>query len=734
MGSPVVQYWLANAVLSNRGSAGASGESSSGDETGSGDSENSESESEFSEDPADEPVKEPEPKGSKHPSDASEVKESGTTASDLPRLSSRSMSSSDNPWVAEPSASLTPTEKLSPVSTDECPATRSLLAFFNHVQVEGKLEQTYPKSIRGDRPLPPVPHFLDSSEAESIMAELAHQEAVLKELQVMEELHAEELELAKLLSRLDLDQPDVDTLPMSWDDPCAVPWVPPVEPLLEDASKLEADSWAELGLHPYDGDGESCDAKPALHRAVNMDEEAPEPPSPAASVKDATMDDCGEVQAAPEPTGSIAEDAIADDAKADESAAEPTGSAAEGAIADDTEADESAAEPTGSTAEQAIADGTEADQAAREPSSPDAIMDGEAETSSAEPAALKPPACLKALMPISPADQTKLLKPDRDGRGRRGRGGRGGRGRGRGRAGRGRCESDSEPEEEDELSDDGGAKRSRASSESDHDIVKKAPKNRATAKAKSKALAKPKAKAAGKSKAKAKAKAKGKAVSKHGVEDEGREGQDEASEEQPAKRKRRSSKESEHPTKKAKCMRDASDDASDKDEEDSVEAGFTVKGSTKLSPASKRAAITKAGGTVVCGRKATRAAEDCKKPTKAAEDRKKSTKTGEDRKNSTKGGEDRKKSTKGGEDRKKSTKNGEDRGKKPGKAGGDVGETGSKSAETKARLSENPLRTTRLGLRRKPLELQTSRPKRLQRRFPATQLSNEILASPSLSI
>ncbi|CAE7232698.1 unnamed protein product [Symbiodinium sp. CCMP2592] len=582
MGSPVVQYWLANAVLSNRGSAGASGESSSGDETGSGDSENSESESEFSEDPADEPVKEPEPKGSKHPSDASEVKESGTTASDLPRLSSRSMR---------------------------------------------------------DRPLPPVPHFLDSSEAESIMAELAHQEAVLKELQVMEELHAEELELAKLLSRLDLDQPDallpsktticpdqVDTLPMSWDDPCAVPWVPPVEPLLEDASKLEADSWAELGLHPYDGDGESCDAKPALHRAVNMDEEAPEPPSPAASVKDATMDDCGEVQAAPEPTGSIAEDAIADDAKADESAAEPTGSAAEGAIADDTEADESAAEPTGSTAEQAIADGTEADQAAREPSSPDAIMDGEAETSSAEPAALKPPACLKALMPISPADQTKLLKPDR----------------------------------EDELSDDGGAKRSRASSESDHDIVKKA---------------------------KAKAKAKGKAVSKHGVEDEGREGQDEASEEQPAKRKRRSSKESEHPTKKAKCMRDASDDASDKDEEDSVEAGFTVKGSTKLSPASKRAAITKAGGRVVCGRKATRAAEDCKKPTKAAEDRKKSTKTGEDRKNSTKGGEDRKKSTKGGEDRKKSTKNGEDRGKKPGKAGGDVGETGSKSAETKARLS-----------------------------------------------
>ena len=120
------------------------------------------------------------------------------------------MSSSDNPWVSEPSASLTPTEKLSPVSADECPATRSLHAFCfesctSHID---KLEQTYPKSIRGDRPLPPVPHFLDSSEAEAIMAELAHQEAVLKELQVMEELHAEELELAKLLSRLELDQAD----------------------------------------------------------------------------------------------------------------------------------------------------------------------------------------------------------------------------------------------------------------------------------------------------------------------------------------------------------------------------------------------------------------------------------------------------------------------------------------------------------------------------------------------
>ena len=66
--------------------------------------------------------------------------------------------------------------------------------------------QTYPESIRGDRPLPPVPHFLEASEAESIMAELAHQEAVLKELQVMEELHAEELELAKLLSCLELEQ------------------------------------------------------------------------------------------------------------------------------------------------------------------------------------------------------------------------------------------------------------------------------------------------------------------------------------------------------------------------------------------------------------------------------------------------------------------------------------------------------------------------------------------------
>ena len=199
---------------------------------------------------------------------------------------------------------------------------------------------------------------------------------------------------------------------MSWDDPSGVPWVPPVEPLLEDASKLEADSWAELGLHPYDGDGESCEAKPALQRAVHMDEEVPEPPSPAASAKDAIMDDCGEEQGAPKPTGSTAEDAIADD----------------------TEADQSAAEPTGSTAEHAIADDTEADQSAPEPLNPDAFMDGEAESASADPASLKPPACLKALMPISPADQTKLLKPDREssGRGRRGRGSRGGGG-GRGR-------------------------------------------------------------------------------------------------------------------------------------------------------------------------------------------------------------------------------------------------------------------------------------------------------------
>ena len=56
---------------------------------------------------------------------------------------------------------------------------------------------------------------------------------------------------------------------MLWDDPSHAEWAPPVEPLLEDASKLEADSWKELGLHPYDD--EECEAKPKLQRAVQMD-------------------------------------------------------------------------------------------------------------------------------------------------------------------------------------------------------------------------------------------------------------------------------------------------------------------------------------------------------------------------------------------------------------------------------------------------------------------------------
>ncbi|CAE7853492.1 unnamed protein product, partial [Symbiodinium necroappetens] len=335
----------------------------------------------------DDPVKEPEPERSKHPSDASEVKESGTTASDLPRLSSRSMR---------------------------------------------------------DRPLPPVPHFLEASEAESIMAELAHQEAVLKELQVMEELHAEELELAKLLSCLELEQtpnalppsktticPDqVDTLPMSWDDPTSAAWAPPVEPLLEDASKLEADSWAELGLHPYDGDGQSCDAKPTLLRAQHIDEgpgvavaaaeEVPAPPSAAASEEDAIMDDCGAEQNATEPTGSE-QDAVMDDCGAEQSAPEPTGSMAESAVADDTAADAVTGGPD-----------TEADQRAPKPSNPGAMPDGEAERAS-----LEPPACMETLMPISPQEQTKALGTS------------------------GRDENSGE-------SDDGGAK---------HATVKKAPKN-----------------------------------------------------------------------------------------------------------------------------------------------------------------------------------------------------------------------------------------------------------------
>ena len=51
---------------------------------------------------------------------------------------------------------------------------------------------------------------------------------------------------------------------MLWDDPSHAEWAPPVEPLLEDASKLEADSWKELGLHPYDD--EECEAKLQLQQ------------------------------------------------------------------------------------------------------------------------------------------------------------------------------------------------------------------------------------------------------------------------------------------------------------------------------------------------------------------------------------------------------------------------------------------------------------------------------------
>ena len=58
--------------------------------------------------------------------------------------------------------------------------------------------------------LPPVPNFNDASVREDILAELAQQETLLQQLQIMEELYADELELGKLLSRLELDdKPEV---------------------------------------------------------------------------------------------------------------------------------------------------------------------------------------------------------------------------------------------------------------------------------------------------------------------------------------------------------------------------------------------------------------------------------------------------------------------------------------------------------------------------------------------
>ena len=54
-----------------------------------------------------------------------------------------------------------------------------------------------------------MPIFNDASVHEMISAELAQHEAVLEQLQIMEKLYAEELELGKLLSRLELeDKPE----------------------------------------------------------------------------------------------------------------------------------------------------------------------------------------------------------------------------------------------------------------------------------------------------------------------------------------------------------------------------------------------------------------------------------------------------------------------------------------------------------------------------------------------
>ncbi|CAE7946763.1 unnamed protein product [Symbiodinium sp. KB8] len=271
--------------------------------------------------------------------------------------------------------------------------------------------------------LPPVPNFNDASVREDILAELAQQETLLQQLQIMEELYADELELGKLLSRLELDDKpevlppsktaicldNVDTLPMSWDDPTSAGWVPPVEPLLEDAAKLEADSWKELGLHPYDEEG--SDVKPTLQRALHIDAEpiAAVAACPEAVVS-AEAEQAGHV---PEPPSPVAfADVRADGAEAERVSEPPSPTVAD-------EADEAVGgEAEGSVPEspRSVADDADDGEAERKPSEPRSPIadDAAADGGEAESATLEPPVCLRDLKPISPTEQNKLLRPDAD--------------------------------------------------------------------------------------------------------------------------------------------------------------------------------------------------------------------------------------------------------------------------------------------------------------------------------
>ncbi|CAE7035968.1 unnamed protein product [Symbiodinium sp. CCMP2592] len=563
-----------------------------------------------------------------------------------------------------------------------------------------KKHRNNPKPIRGHRTLPPVPNFNDASVCETIAAELAQQEAVLEQLQIMEQLYAEELELGKLLSRLELeDKPEplpisktapspdeLETLPMVWDDPSHGGWAPPVEPLLEDASRLEADSWKELGLHPYDD--EECEEKPKLQRAVQIDPgaceamvrapataaEAPEPEdsNPTATVGDVDMDGVAAKPSAP-----------------DSEASDPT------AMDDVASNDDAAPEAESSNP---VADGVAAELSApeSEPSDPTAMaMDDAAADGAEAPSALAAPACLQKLRAISPAEQSKLVKPDKDPNGRGRSRGRGRGGRGRGRGGRGKPEP---------VACDRSDEEEHSEHDSEDEMATEVPETKgASATAKSKAL--PKRKAAAKKKPKAKSASK-KAVADED-DDGATSGEDDGSKKQIKRRCAEDGKSS--AAKKVKRAMVASEE--DSAEADSFEAGFRCVGGDP-SPASKRTAIQKAGGSrrpkSKSAKKLGKDGDRDKKPDKAGGCDKNPSKTkGGDcnkKPSKTKGGDcdkkpsktkagdcDKKPSkTKGGDcDKKPSKTKGGDCDKKPSKtkAGDCDADEKDKAAETKARLS-----------------------------------------------